>query len=256
MANEDDLRRRFRRDFTTEPIRTRPHAQPRHNHQSDIAPKPTAPQTQSVPEPAIAKSDAAPPEELAPPVQLPYLDHITGGHPKPRPVKRKKGKLRRVVLALFVIIVLAGVGAGIAFLKPQPAPPAPPVQHFPAAIKSKMDIALYYPEDLPSGYTVNNDFKIVQGNALYYTVKAPDDAVFYVTTQATPKDFDFQTFESKLGNKSSFSTPVGGGTMGILNSNLVSSIRTDNGVWVTVNTDKLTDEDQLKTISQAFEQSQ
>jgi hypothetical protein len=223
----EELRNRYRRDYTSEPIKHR-----------QATPKPLAPPAN----PAIPSSLAVPSLE----------ERAIPKHQPKRNSRRQSSKTLITVIVLLLIVAGAGAAGYYKFYKKQ-TPTAS--AYFPSSIASQVSIALYYPINLPAGYKVNNDYKILQQNVVYYSIKDPAANRYAVTIQPLPANFDFNQFKGKFLKPDEFSTSIGSALVGTAGANLIASIRTNDNDWIIINATNTTTQSQLETIVRSLHKS-
>jgi len=236
----EDLRSRYRRDYTNEPIRQRP-----------AAPKPALNETVK-PIPA-----AAPPSDTKAetPLVLPLSTITEPAAPKhPRKHKRRPSVSKKLLITLALLLIVAS-GAGVGYYKFHKDQTSGNQAYFPPSIISQVSIPLYYPINLPSGYKVNNDYKVLQQNVVYYSIKDAAANRYAVTIQPLPTSFDFNQFKGKFLKPDEFSTTIGSALVGTAGANLIASIRTDDNSWVIINASNTNTQTQLETIVRSLHKS-
>lgn len=163
---------------------------------------------------------------------------------------------KRAALTVLVIIVVLGIGgAGYAYFKPNHAKPAK-TGLFGQSIRQQVSIPLYYPQNLPGGYSYNNDARTIKANVLYLSVTGPGKQVFYITQQAVPASFDFVGFDKKFLNPDNFSTDAGSAIAGQVGANLIGSIQTNKNTWIIINSAGTNSLTELETAARSFEFAQ
>lgn len=123
----------------------------------------------------------------------------------------------------------------------------------PSPAGDKVSIPVYYPKNLPTGFTYNNDAKALKPDVLYYSIKGPGSQNFYVTQQAIPANFDFAAFNKKFLKPDSFSTEAGTATAGVAGPSLVGSIRTTKNTWIIINSLDTSVLPQLETVARSLQ---
>lgn len=223
--NEDDMRGRFRRDYSRPvdraPIRS-----------TQQAPEPTAP-----PEPKQRK-------EIR--LALPALPSLS----------------RRTAIILAGVVVIGVLAAGTILLlgngrSNKPGSSASVsisgATSVPAAKDNEVKISVYTPKNLPSGYTYNNDGKVLKANVYYFSVTGPGNQLFYVTQQPIPPNFDFVSFNKKFLDLQTFTSDAGTGTSGIAGTSLIGSIQTNKNTWILINSASASSQTELQTIARSLE---
>jgi len=159
---------------------------------------------------------------------------------------------KKTLPALVILVALVLAGGGYAYFKP-----SHPKQGKPGAygqqISQQVSIPLYYPQNLPGGYSYNNDAKVIKANVLYISVTGPGQQSFYITQQAVPASFDFVAFNKKFLNPDSFSADSGTVTAGQVGANLIGSVRTDKNTWIIINAPSTSSLTEMETVIRSFE---
>ncbi|HZL07709.1 MAG TPA: hypothetical protein VFC50_00760, partial [Candidatus Dormibacteraeota bacterium] len=73
---------------------------------------------------------------------------------------------KKVLPAFVILIALILAGAGYAYFKPSHPKPGKSGAYG-QQISQQVSIPLYYPQNLPGGYSYNNDAKVIKANVLY-----------------------------------------------------------------------------------------
>jgi hypothetical protein len=200
----DDMRQRYRMPRKDYGLPSQPAAKP--------APKPPAPEPASLglvpdslkhayqPPPTPAHHQPAKPEQ-------PRVSVAESAIRRPKAKPKKHLFPKRLLLTVLILGLLSGAGV---WAYPKYAHKNP----FPADIRSKSAVALFYPSKLPVGYTINaNSIHLDNGVLTYAATKNGLRIVF--TTQPAPTGFDFQAFIQKyLKNVQPVSTTYGQGFIG------------------------------------------
>lgn len=200
-----DLRSRYRRDFTTQPARPRPSAQPVH------------------PAPAFTDPPAAP----AP----------LARQQAPRPAVRKKSVKKRRFFLVSGVLVLAVIIVGLIWrLAGASSSPVP------ASIRSGAGFPVYYPQQskLPPGYTLDTgSFRRASGGVIVYSINSSDDQNLSVTEEAQPPSNIIDTFiKNYIPLHSSLTTGLGQAQIGAYgqkpNFHAVASLPINQGPWLII----------------------
>jgi hypothetical protein len=227
-VNDEEIRGRFRRDFTNEQI-------------SQDRKSLNRPQAEAVPaKPTEVVSDAVEPTKIEEPAiddaGLPPINFtVEQKMRQPRPIKHR----RKILPVIIVFLLLAAAGGGLAYHEyGQQKPPV-----IPQSVKTQAKIPILYPKTLPTGYqVVQSSFNVSAGNIVaYYAEDVAGDHLNF-TIQARPANFDFEKFYSQsLSNTTRFTTSLGEGVVGTANGHLLGSLATTKSwVIVTGNNDKVT----------------
>lgn len=216
---DDDIRNRYRRDYTNEVIRpSRPHHQP--------GPRPPQHPAQHHPRPAEPASNQAAPSH-----------NQAATHTPP-----KKRRRLRVVLILFVLLLAAGA-AGYWYKSNMLSSPIP------ANIRASVNFPLIYPTKLPSGYHLDNtSFSSSGGVVLYSAQNGPGNKIAF-TVQQRPSGFDFNNFYKQgLTDPSTFDTSLGQAALGTANGRPLGSLLTDTSWLLVSSASKSVQSDDLRLI--------
>ena len=133
---------------------------------------------------------------------------------------RAYGRLK-IVLAVSAGIAISILAVGI-FLHNRENGPIPRV------ILSQVNFPLYYPTELPAGFSLDkNSFSETSG-VVTYVINYDNGKKLIFNTQALPKDFDFDSFQ---GNGKKIGSSLGDAYVGSLGNNTVVSVATDKS-WL------------------------
>jgi hypothetical protein len=232
----DDMRQRYRLPRKDYGLPAVPAAKP--------APKPLAPEPASLvpdsikhayqPPPAPAHHQAVKPKP-SPPVAAQPAVH----RPKARPKKRRL--LKKLLVTALVLGLLGGASA---WAYPKYVHKNP----FPADIRSKATIALFYPSKLPAGYTINSNSIHLDSGVLTYAATNGDKRIVF-TTQPAPTGFDFQAFIQKyLKNIQPVSTTYGQGFIGQSQDRSLGSMVSGNSWFILSTNNAQISQDNLRLI--------
>jgi len=213
MMSDENLRQRFRRDFTKEPININ---QPKASQGQMSEVKAAAPTIQP------AESDDFD--------TLPELNIVNS---PPRPLPRAKRNFKKPLLIfLCLTLVSGGVTAGIIGLRAHQKPK----EIVPLTVKSQISIPLLYPDKLPPGFSVvDSSFNVTNAGSVvaYYATDSQGNHLNF-TVQARPANFDFNAFYTKiLSNTTRFTTPLGEAAIGTGQGHLLGSLATSKS-WVII----------------------
>lgn len=176
--------------------------------------------------------------------------------PAPETLPQTHRNLKKPVLTALIIVGVIGLaGAAYAYFRPSHPKPSQAA----ASIQlngQQISIPVYYPHNLPSGYTYNNDPKLLKTNVLYFSVTGPGKQTYYVTQQAIPASFDFTAFNKKFLNPDNFSSDAGTVTAGGVGANMIASIRTNKNTWIIINASATSPLTELETVIRSFELNQ
>lgn len=154
---DNDIRQRYRRDYTNQPLIARA---PGAGSHSQAQPQPMFP---GAAQPHNSSSQNSAPSQ--PTGRHPRSKHPAAAAPTIRHSRRRPG--RKLLFSLILIcLIAAGGGAAWRLAKP----PASPV---PADIKSAVHFPIYYPEQkkLPAGYTLDaSSFQQQESGVVIYNI--------------------------------------------------------------------------------------
>lgn len=162
------------------------------------------------------------------------------GHSAPVPAAApKKSKKKLYLTACLIILTLFG---GLAFYWYKGTFSKDPT---PSSVKGSVSLPVYYPQNLPVGFTVDEKSYSVSGEVVsFHAVNDSGDKILF-TVQPRPSTFDYQTFYQKgLAGTVQFSTPAGQAAIGRAQDRLVGNLVTDvSWVLIGASTPKLTTAD-------------
>ncbi len=196
---DDDMRRRYRRDYTGEMI------------------KPPRPQ-------AAAQPGRPAPNPSIPPAHHPSPGHHAAAHP---PVKSRRRR-RPLIAALLVLLIAAAGGGGYWYRSNRLASPVPD------DVRASVNFPILYPSQLPSGYRLDDSSFSTSGGVVLYSAVNPAGTKIAFTDQQRPSNFNFNNFYKQgLSNSTTFDTPLGQAALGTANGRPLGSLVSDNS-WVLV----------------------
>jgi hypothetical protein len=240
---DDDLRRRYRRDYSRESIRSDPPKNPKPIARP-AAERPTALRKQI----SEVEKDVPTPD-----LPIPQVD-ITKTASRKHKVRHKRSRLK-VILSIIVLLIGCAVAGALAYTKlsgdtPQVA------RHFPSSItKSQTKMQLYYPTNLPGGYVVNNDFKTPEANVVTYSVSDSKSNKYVIAIQPLPRGFNIDDQKTKLLNPDTIKTNYGSAIVGTTVDGLLALIRTDDNSLIIIHALNKDTQPQLETIIKALQKS-
>jgi hypothetical protein len=166
--------------------------------------------------------------------------------------KPQRRAYKKPLGALLVLMILAGGGAlGYKSLKPAAHPE--PTAVLGSQTSPQIKIPVYYPLNLPAGYTFNKDFKVLGPNVLYYSVTGPRGVNYYATIQSLPPNFDFTAFKTKFSKPDEYTTSIGSALAGPVGATLIASVRTTTNDWSIINAPSNGNLAELETISRSLQ---
>lgn len=210
------------------------------------APKPTVATTSIQPEATPTRPHK--PTEGVPPVNEPTHSR------KPRIHKRLI--LALSIAAVAVGLIVLGGYLLVTVVKPRhDQTNKNTVTASAAATIQGIDFPVYYPSHLPTGYTYNNDAKVIENNVLYYSIKDSKGNIYHVTLQPLPSSFNFSTFKDKFVKPDQYATNVGSVIAGQVGANIIGSIQSSDNVWIIVNSTAKNSLPELEAITRSFERA-
>jgi hypothetical protein len=211
---EEDLRRRFRRDYTAEPIR--------------------------VTSPAAVPATNTPP----PAPQAPAKDSPTSKFLSPA----------KLMIAILLIVIVAAGGFFALHQKHAPKNPVKhyfPSSITKDQIQIPVYYPINLPGNL---IVDSNTFKVIQKNVLYYSVSNRAGDKFYITIQPLASNFDFVAFKKKFVKPDEYQTPIGSNLVGVAGTSLIGSIQTNKNVWILLNSSAIGSISTMETITRSFQE--
>lgn len=98
-------------------------------------------------------------------------------------VRRRRRKIIIIVCAISIVLAASATGYWLLFARP-----ASPL---PKDMVVQATFPVYYPKELPNGYSIDTKDIVSTDGMLYYTLKTLDDTHnITITLQAVPKGFD------------------------------------------------------------------
>lgn len=132
-----------------------------------------------------------------------------------------------VYVPAIMLFIAAGVGAYLLFFASH--------DPIPQSIRSQASFTLYYPNSLPSGWSIDKSsfYADPSDQVVGYRLRGPDGNL-NISIQPVPKSFNFNDFYSKrLTGTVQFLTLLGQGAVGTSENQLVGSLVTTSS-WVLV----------------------
>jgi hypothetical protein len=126
----------------------------------------------------------------------------------------------------------------------------------PGKYRQGLDYPLYYPSNLPKGYSVDRTSFQLQRKVLIFNIKAPSGKNIAVAEEHIPSGVDLSQHPQNnpagvtLPDQRDFNTPAGAAEISFWGDKLVSSLVTEN-TWITLNVSGHTMDDAQK-VTQAF----
>ncbi|MEK7152697.1 MAG: hypothetical protein AAB834_02010 [Patescibacteria group bacterium] len=118
--------------------------------------------------------------------------------------------------------------------------------------QGKTDIQIYYPSNLPEGFSYMNQSVKASTTAIIYTLTYDNDKRLSVSCTAKPSNAAISKFHSQtLTDKTKIPSPEGDLVVGTAYSQTVASLVTDEA-WVIMNTTAAIDEESLTRLASSF----
>lgn len=193
--NDEELRQRYRRDFTGEPIKTRPVSPP--------SPKPEPIE----PKPVILPG--APKQQVA----------------KSAPSIKNHRRKKRPLLWLVVLVLVAAGGLG--YWKFYMASPVP------GSITKSVEFPILYPTKLPGSYKLQKNSFASSKGVIQYKAEDKNGSTLAFTNQQRPATVAFQNTFSQLPSGSIFTVPLGQAATGVPDGIPFGIVSTDK-TWLIV----------------------
>jgi hypothetical protein len=95
-------------------------------------------------------------------------------------ITSKPKKRAKIVFASLALFILVGAGGGALYVNSQKIPVTPISQY-----SKELQFKIYYPKELPEGYTLQENSVRVEDNILFYTITS-DAKKMYVSQQTLP----------------------------------------------------------------------
>jgi hypothetical protein len=134
-------------------------------------------------------------------------------------------------LAVFILILLVGAGCIVAFLIL--LRPSMPKQI--TRLASNVTFPIYYPHNLPPGYSLDASTVSSTNNAaLFSVINTTTGSRIVVSEQPKPSDIDFNSFyHDEYRRYESLTTPAGDGVIGDAGDSYLANITGDK-TWIIV----------------------
>src|SRR5579864_1638319 len=169
---DDDLRNRFRRDFSHKPPKRRtPAASPERPASSSVINQ--------------VDTDHGRQPQASPPQPLVSFDLPDGVKPHPQHKSHKK------LYLIIIIVLLLGSGAGGAYWYKFVREVVP----IPATFRSSLSYPLLYPASLPTGYQIKqSSFNTTQQGPTTFEADNQSNGRIEFSVEKTPSNFNFSAF--------------------------------------------------------------
>jgi hypothetical protein len=142
--------------------------------------------------------------------------------------KARSGRLKKSVIGIVIIVMIAGA---IIFAYPKYSKTNP----FSDDIQTKAGYSLFYPQKLPTGYTIDKTNITFTNGVVIYNASNSDKQIVF-TLQKVPPTFDFATFYQKeLPGAQQYKTDYGQVYIGKNGNRYLGSLTTGD-TWVLVST--------------------
>ena len=181
----------------------------------------------------------------------------TPAQPTFTPVIKKTKQRRNIarkqmfIAAGFLLAALLGLGGYFIIYAEKDT--KEPVQLFAVKEGSQLTIPVYFPKNLPPGYTYNKDASTIKKNVYYFTVTAPKDIKLYITQQPIPEQFDFVSFNKKFLTPDKFDSSAGSVVAGQVGSSFIGSIVTKKNTWILINSTSPNTLNQVEAVARSLE---
>lgn len=116
-----------------------------------------------------------------------------------------------------------------------------------------VSIPVYYPRNLPAGYSYNGNARALKSDILYFSVTGPGQQVFHITQQPIPPSFDFTAFDKKFLNPATFNSDAGSAIAGQAGANLIGSVQTNKNTWIIINSVASNSPTELEVVIRSLE---
>jgi hypothetical protein len=178
--------------------------------------------------------------------------------------KRKLNLKRRIIVALFIILLGGGIFAGYRLGKPttEKTEIISVTSPVPANVKEAVKFRVYYPDQakMPKGYVLDtSSFSVPQENGVAYKVTYDTDKKIVFSVQPKPSDEELTTFlTSYIPLRTSVETPNGEAEVGAYNTpggdtqTMGSWTATNDNTWIIFTAPYDTNQDNLAKVLQAF----
>jgi hypothetical protein len=134
------------------------------------------------------------------------------------------------ILGSIFLILTGGVLVILMFTNKEPWPAADLLH-----AKSRIDYPLYYPTELPKGFSYKKNSIKISEIATIYTLTYEKDKKLFISNQPKPKEVIFKDFYDRLlKNKADVTSNQGKAVTGIVADQSVGSLVTDK-TWVILN---------------------
>jgi hypothetical protein len=167
--------------------------------------------------------------------------------PQPAPTVQRVNPLRRLKPLHWLLasgLVAAGAGAFAVYYFNTPIP---------RSVRHGVSYPLYYPANLPAGYSVDRTSFKNQDGVLIFSIKTPNGKNIAVSEQAVPLNLDLHPVSNapvKIPGERDFTTPIGKGHVGLWSDKYVADITTDD-TWIITNATGFT-ADQSTEVARSF----
>ena len=163
--------------------------------------------------------------------------------------KPSKTRRKKLVLAITTGVIILAVGFALWIFTIRDTGPIP------RKYTKGLDLTLYYPTRLPSGYAVDPRSFERKENSIIFSISAPKRRNIAVSLQATPTDMPIQSAPRGtpvgIPGERNFSTGIGQAHLSLWGDKYVSDIVTTRGTWIILNVSGFTTEEATK-ITQSF----
>lgn len=162
---------------------------------------------------------------------------------------RRPRRLWPIWLGLGLLLLIGATGLAIKLLQESKNP-------FPAKIRQGLHFNLYYPQNLPNGYTIDRTSFTRKENSIIFVINTPIGKNIVASEQALPLGDAIELGPpdpppgSPINLNKHIDVPAGKAVIGLWGANFVSSIVTDQ-TWIILNCNGLTT-DQAAVVTRTF----
>lgn len=118
---------------------------------------------------------------------------------------------------------------------------------------STTTIAVYYPKNLPKGFSYDNNLQTLKTDVYFYSILGQGQEQFYITQQQIPSEFDFNAFTKKFLEQDKFSSTAGDVLAGKVGDSYIASIRTKKNTWIIINSSPQSKLSSIETIARSLD---
>jgi hypothetical protein len=160
----------------------------------------------------------------------------------------KRSRQKPFVLGLATVLLLIGIGGTWLTLGRSAAS----IQMIPSNIRTAVDFPLYYPEQLPKGYTINPSSFGATNEVVTYSINYGTDSKLAISLQPIPRTFDFtQFYANSMKDALSVNTTIGTAKIGNINGVQTVSL-TNAKTWLLISAPNGIGNDALLSVLKSF----